>query len=696
MSRIALFCMLFVLAMSISASRRGGTRAQSEDVKLLLAHPIIGEETGEAEVQPFCLKRVPTLKAVATKEEWEAQARRIRRDVLNKVVFRGEEARRWRDYAVKAARVEWLDTVPGGPGYHIRKLRYEAVPGLWIPALLYEPENLKGKVPVVLNVNGHDSVGKAAAYKQLRCINFAKRGMLVLNVEWLGMGQLKPMPHYAMNQLDLCGSSGVAVFYLAMRRGLDILVKHPNADLARVGMAGLSGGGWQTIFLSSLDERITLANPVAGYSSFLTRAIVNRDLGDSEQTPNDLATVADYIHLTALRAPRPTLLTFNEKDDCCFRPDTGMGPLVDGAKPVFRLYGAENRLQTHINQVPGTHNFEQDNREALYRFMHEQWFPGSKNFPDAEIPSADEVKTEEQLNVPLPANNATLHSLAMQALEQTSKRRTPPPPNPSGEWRHGMRAELVKLLRAPHYEATAERIGEESRGGVRAAYWKLRMGGEWTVPAVELVRGKPKGTTLLKNDPPTPNPGGVYARLVPLSPPGLGVGGPHAGTSPTFSTLTSGTTLLFSEQGRSALAEQASRLLDAGQRVVVIDPFFFGESKIKFHAGYLYVLLMAAVGERALGIQAAQVAAAARWAQGGSAEPVTIQSEGMRSSVIARVAGALEPRSGGLLRPVGEMQTLESVIRSDWTVDQYPELFCFGLLEKFDIPHLRAMAGGSQ
>ena len=53
-----------------------------------------------------------------------------------------------------------------------------------------------------------------------------------------------------------------------MRRGLDILLDHKHADPQRVAVAGLSGGGWQTIVISSLDTRVTLANPVAGYSSY--------------------------------------------------------------------------------------------------------------------------------------------------------------------------------------------------------------------------------------------------------------------------------------------------------------------------------------------------------------------------------------------------------------------------------------------
>ena len=37
-------------------------------------------------------------------------------------------------------------------------------------------------------------------------------------------------------------------------------------------------------------------------------------IGDVEQNPSDLLTLADYPHLTALLAPRPALLIYNEKD----------------------------------------------------------------------------------------------------------------------------------------------------------------------------------------------------------------------------------------------------------------------------------------------------------------------------------------------------------------------------------------------
>src|SRR5205807_634883 len=204
----------------------------------------------------------------------------LRQDVLDRVVLRGQ-AKKW---AASKGKVEYLDKIAGGKGYRMRKLRYEALPGMWIPAILYLPDELTGKVPVMLAVNGHDRNGKAAKYKQIRCINLAKRGLLVLNVEWFGMGQLREAgyQHGCMNQLDLCGTSGLAPFYLAMSRGLDVLLAQPSADPERVSVSGLSGGGWQTIVVSALDTRVSLANPVAGYSGFRTRLRDHyKDLGDS-------------------------------------------------------------------------------------------------------------------------------------------------------------------------------------------------------------------------------------------------------------------------------------------------------------------------------------------------------------------------------------------------------------------------------
>src|SRR5678815_2027025 len=70
------------------------------DLKEILSEPIIGPKQGMSDVQDYCEARIPSMPVVKSKEEWEGIAKKIRADVLDKVVFRGE-ATKWRDYQGK-------------------------------------------------------------------------------------------------------------------------------------------------------------------------------------------------------------------------------------------------------------------------------------------------------------------------------------------------------------------------------------------------------------------------------------------------------------------------------------------------------------------------------------------------------------------------------------------------------------------
>lgn len=638
-------CRATLLWMVLGIATLLGPPAAAADrvaIQAFLDREIVGDVLPLAEVQKFCEDRVPVIGKYESAEQWQAEADRLRAAMLEKIVYRGQ-AKAWRDAQTK---VEWLDAIPGGLGYRIKKFRYEALPGLWIPALLYEPETLSGKVPAILNVNGHSPEGKAYVPKQMRCINQAKRGMLAMNIEWLGMGQLRgpKYAHYTMNQIDLCGSSGLAPFYLCMKRALDVLLSLENTDPERVAVTGLSGGGWQTIFISSLDTRVKLATPVAGYSSFRTRATYTSDLGDSEQTPNDMATVADYTHLTAMMAPRPTLLIKNSKDNCCFASAHALPPLLEAAAPIFKLFDRGDALRWHVNDDPGTHNYEIDNRQQFYRMLGDFFFKGQP-FDSKEILSDGEVKKAEELDVPIPDGNENFNSLA-QALSQSLPRGAdlPSDKQAAADWQQEKRRELNELVRAKSYEIHAIGSAPEVKGELTAVSWRFQMGGTWTVPAVELI-GKDATATVI----------------------------------------------LVADGGRKSSAAEVAGLLDSGCRVLAVDPFYFGESKIR-ERDFLYALLIAGVGERPLGIQAGQVAAIARWAEGKYGQgPPTVVAIGPRSSTYCLVAAALEPKSVAKLEMHHPLGSLKEVIEQNWSVSEKPELFCFGLLESFDLRQIAAL-----
>ena len=214
---------------------------------------ILDEERTTEELADYLAALVPELEMPPSADAWEKTGGKLRERLLDEIVLRGVPDE-WRNFKTN---IVWGERIPGD-GYSIRKLRYEILPDFWLGALLYEPEKLEGKVPAILNVNGHAAEGKALPYKQQRCINQAKRGMVALNLEWMGLGQLR-VPEYTHNHsayLDLCGRSGLSIFYFALKHGLDILCGHENADPERVAVTGLSGGGWQTIFISALDTRV--------------------------------------------------------------------------------------------------------------------------------------------------------------------------------------------------------------------------------------------------------------------------------------------------------------------------------------------------------------------------------------------------------------------------------------------------------
>ncbi len=642
-------CCLVLITSRVSQS------AEPLDLKAELSRPIITPQTSLEETQTYLERRIPRVPDVKTSKDWEAMAAKWRKEVLDNVVFRGEAAK-WRDHPLA---VEYVGEPMRGPGYIVKKLRYECLPGMWIPALLYVPEKLAEdkttKVPVVLNVNGHDGKGKAAEYKQIRCINLVKRGMIVLNPEWFGMGQFKQdgFGHTKMNQLDLCGSSGIAPFYLTMSKGIDLLLKQANADPYRVAVSGLSGGGWQTIFISGLDPRVTLANPVAGYSSYLTRVRNGSDLGDSEQTPCDLGKYVDYIHLTAMRAPRATLLTFNAHDNCCFAAGHALPPLLAGCRPVYALFGETDRLVSHVNHVPGDHNFGQDNREAFYRAVGAFFYNGAKDFDAKEIVcDKSELKSLDELLVTVPENNATFTSLAKSLSEKLPRADVAPADKSANQdWLARRRKLLAQIVAAKDFnidaeEVTSEKTGDTSAGNTQIKRLRLRLNNIWTVPLVELTRGESKGTTVVVAD-----------------------------------------------AGRTAVADDIEKLLASGQRVLAVDLLSFGESKY-VSRDWLWGLMLDTVGDRPLGVQASQLIAIARHAhdtdRGGST--VTLHSIGPRSSLITLVAAALEPQAVRQVTQRDAMVSLKQfVIEQNRGVNEAAELFCFGLLEHFDIAELQAI-----
>jgi hypothetical protein len=152
-----------------------------------------------------------------------------------------------------------------------------------------------------------------------------------------------------------------------------------------------------------------------------------------------------------------------------------------------------------------------------------------------------------------------------------------------------------------------------------------------------------------------------------------------------------GITLLIADAGRRSATNQVERLLAADQRVVALDPFYFGEGKPYTH-DYLWGLTLATIGDRPLGLQASQVAAVARWLHTEHPdEPLTLCAVGPRTSTVALVAAGVEEQAITRLDLQDPFPSLKTVLQQNHKYEDMPEMFCFGLLEAFDMEQLKSL-----
>ena len=125
--------------------------AAEDQLAKALGETLVTPDAVAAQHRDFVLARIKKLTLAPDAAAWQHEAEVTRRRVLDEVVFRGVSA----DWRNGDPDPRWTGVIDTDHGYRIRKFRYQAVPGMWIPGLLYEPKKLVGKVPVVLNLNGH-------------------------------------------------------------------------------------------------------------------------------------------------------------------------------------------------------------------------------------------------------------------------------------------------------------------------------------------------------------------------------------------------------------------------------------------------------------------------------------------------------------------------------------------------------------
>ncbi|MGB8479785.1 MAG: prolyl oligopeptidase family serine peptidase [Acidobacteriaceae bacterium] len=620
-----------------------GTTALPSVTKAL-AEPVQPSVVTDFQLQEYLLARIPSLPSPANADQWRTEEQQMRRHVLEDVAFHGWP-RQWIDSAPQFEQVGVIET---GDGYRIRKFRYEIVPGFMSTALLYEPEKITGRVPAILNLIGHEPDGIAVEYEQKRCINFAKRGIVALDLGWMGFGELSQPEnaHDYAADLNLVGSNALGLFYLAMRRGLDYLAASPVVDPTRLGVTGLSGGGWQTLILSAFDKRVAVAVEVAGFGSAQSNLTHPIDTDEIEEDAPDLTQNEDYPEFVAMRAPRPTLLIHNAEDDCCFRASLVKPYIYDEVKPFFQLFGVSDNLAWHENFDPGDHNYQLDNRQQAYRFFTEHFHmpvAGKETFSD------DEIRTAQQLVIGVPANNLTIVSLAKQLANRIRRDTVPADTTQRASWVRSERKTLKSVIRYTPV-STLRALRMDHGIGLNFQTLSYRFDFSNGLSAT--------GISFKENAAPHNQP----------------------------------VTIVLNDNGYKASGKSVFERLSRGEQVLALDLLFNGAAAPGPDPA-AWVLLVDSTGDRSLGLEAAQLVATANWLRSTTGRSqIRVETNGIRSQVIALTAAAIDPSAFSDLVSQNAMRSLTYLIDKPVPFRSAPELFCLDLYKDFDLDSLTIMA----
>ncbi len=611
----------------------------------LQAPPVQLPAITQFQLQNFLMERIPPLPSPSAPAQWTAEEKRLSHHILDDVAFHG-----WpREWVDSVPRFEQVGIIETNHGYRIRKLRYQIVPGFLSTALLYEPDKIDGRAPAIVNLIAHEPEGIEVEYEQKRCINFAKRGIIALNLQWIGFGELSQPgnDHDYGGHLDLVGSNAFGLFYLAMRRGLDYLATLPEVDPTRLGATGLSGGGWQTVMLGAMDPRVAVSVEVAGLGSRESNLTTPRDTYEIEEDAPDLMQGMDYPEFIAMRAPRPTLLVHNAVDSCCFRAPLVKPYIYDNVKPLFQLYGVPNNLAWHENFVPGVHNYQLDNRTQAYRFFTEHF-----HLPvaESEIFSDGEIRNAQELAIGVPADNMTILGLARRLASGITRQPIPADGAERAAWARSEREKLQSVVRyKPVVMSRAFRMANSKAQGFHTLSYRF-----------DLSNGLSTTGMWFKQD-----------------------------ESPHIEPVT----IVLSDKGYRAAGQDTYTLLSSGHEVLALDLLFIGANMPEVPDSSDWELLVDSSGDRSIGLEVAQLLAVTHWLRATTgASNFQVETDGIRNQVIALIAAAIEPNAFSDVTNKNAMKSLVYLLDKPVPLRSAPELFCLDLYKDFDIDSFTALS----
>lgn len=287
-------------------------------------------------------------------------------------------------------------------GFRIEKLIFESLPGVYVTALVYVPEDRNHQHPAVLVPSGHSANGKV--YYQGLCQRLAQRGYIAINWDTVGQGERSQFWDRKKNKTRynlICAEHAVLgnLAYLAGTnlarweiwdgiRALDYLLTRPDVDPERISITGTSGGGTQTAYIAALDPRIKVAAPSC-YITALPMRVFNRIFQDPDSDPEQdlygmISNGIDHPGLLLMMYPRPVFVAAAVLD---FFPIEGTHKTFSEVEGLYARFGHADRIGMHEGYHG--HQYSLENQESAIDFLdHFNGMPQRRGF--APVKELDE------------------------------------------------------------------------------------------------------------------------------------------------------------------------------------------------------------------------------------------------------------------------------------------------------------------
>lgn len=259
-------------------------------------------------------------------------------------------------------------------GYKQIDFEFQSEKNYFVVASILIPENIKGRVPGIICLQGHSSgmhislgepkfpgdEGDIAGGRDF-VVQTVKKGYCAIAMEQRYMGGAgcneKGSPaclseNAAMSAL-LFGRCAIGERAWDVQRLIDVIEKHfaEYVDIERIGCMGNSGGGTVTFYASCMDERIKLSIPSCSVCTYES-SIMAMYHCPCNFIPN-IGKYFDMGDLGGLIAPR-SLIVVAGKDDVIF-PIDGVKKTFEIIKSAYKKSGAEDSCNLVVGN--GGHQF---------------------------------------------------------------------------------------------------------------------------------------------------------------------------------------------------------------------------------------------------------------------------------------------------------------------------------------------------